>query len=344
MTFILGSKCKDGVVLIADRKVSFSTGDSRYQSKLYRKGSVVFGCAGPISGLADLRNKIISTVEGFHKSEDNAILKSQIEMLAQDVNIELKNAKAREHEVLVCIQVPNKSAAYCYYPDGSFDPVDNYKAIGSGEPYGSVFLKLLWNENTTMEDIEMLGFFIIKYIEGLELNDLVGVGEYHPQIYFIPDRGEIHEAAQDLLDRFETSSRDKIERSRNYIVEAYRNGPATHSLETFLSEISESDIEVAYEIYSWQQSMPEINFRDGYTESDFIDIKGWSNIREKWKKRDAEFRSAVERLSRLGLLRFVPNTRPEYTGDRYIITRLMVSLMDFNKVISKESEKKWRAH
>ena len=39
-----------------------------------------------------------------------------------------------------------------------------------------------------MEEIAMLGHFVIKYIERFKLNDKVG-GE--PQIWFIPDTGPL---------------------------------------------------------------------------------------------------------------------------------------------------------
>lgn len=92
------------------------------------------------------------------------------------------------------------------------------------------------------------------------------------------------------------------------------------SLEIFLSEIKEFDIEVAYEIYSWQRAMPTIKFSDNYTEADFVEIKGWNKICNKWHSRNADFRSALDNLSRLGLIRLVPNTKPEYEENRYMIT------------------------
>ena len=47
MTYILGAKCEDGVVLIADRKITYPDGRVEYQDKLSRHYyPIVLGGAG----------------------------------------------------------------------------------------------------------------------------------------------------------------------------------------------------------------------------------------------------------------------------------------------------------
>lgn len=70
------------------------------------------------------------------------------------------------------------------------EPILNYRVLGSGEPYGTIFLNRFCKKekDKTMEEIATIGYFIIKYIERFELNDKVG-GE--PQIWLIPDTGQL---------------------------------------------------------------------------------------------------------------------------------------------------------
>ena len=69
VTLILGSKCKDGVVLVSDRKISYQTGNSRYQNKLYKRG--------PISGLGELRNRLVQAAESFETPINISSLQSE---------------------------------------------------------------------------------------------------------------------------------------------------------------------------------------------------------------------------------------------------------------------------
>jgi 20S proteasome alpha/beta subunit len=264
MTFILGSKCKDGVVLVADRKVSFpETGNLRYRTKLFVGNPIVVGTAGFISGLDILRDHFIKVASNLDKSVNADSLKQKLENIANNINKEFKEVKNQGHDLLIVMKTNDKGATlHRFYPGGSFDPVEDYEAIGSGEPYGSVFLKLLWGRERTMQEVAELGFFIIKYIEDLKLNDSV-VGDQDPQICFIPDHGEINEAGSIELNRFRTSSLNRLNRYKNYIVEGYESGPAKQSLESLLQEIKPFDIEVFTEIYSWQgEHIPFVKFND----------------------------------------------------------------------------------
>jgi hypothetical protein len=63
-----------------------------------------------------------------------------------------------------------------------------------------------------MQQVTELRFFIIKYIEDLKLNDSEGIGDQDPQICFIPDQGEINEAGVTELNRFRTSSQNRLDR------------------------------------------------------------------------------------------------------------------------------------
>ncbi len=111
-------------------------------------------------------------------------------------------------------------------PRGFAEPVRRYKAIGHGEPYGSVFLKQLWRSDMTMNQVAELGYFIIKYIEATELDASVGVGNGHPQVWFIPNnppqgvseeekkKYEVHKPDEELLQRFKESAESRVRKLR----------------------------------------------------------------------------------------------------------------------------------
>jgi hypothetical protein len=100
---------------------------------------------------------------------------------------------------------------YFYY-DGTMELVTDYKAIGTGERYGSIFLKQNWHPDMTMKHVAELGYFIIKYIEKFYLDLSVGVNTYKPQIWFIPDNEVDHCADGQLLDAYEENTKKRLER------------------------------------------------------------------------------------------------------------------------------------
>lgn len=81
-----------------------------------------------------------------------------------------------------------KAQLTTFNPYGFPEPVNNYRAIGHGEPYGAIFLKKMWNSSMTMEQTAKLGIFIIKFIQDMKLDNSVGyTQDYLPQVIFIPD-------------------------------------------------------------------------------------------------------------------------------------------------------------
>jgi hypothetical protein len=88
----------------------------------------------------------------------------------------------------------------------------DYKAIGTGEPYGSIYLKQNWQPDMTTKQVAELGYFIIKYIEKFYLDLSVGVNVDKPQIWFIPDNEVDHSADVQLLDEYEENTRKRLER------------------------------------------------------------------------------------------------------------------------------------
>ncbi len=78
----------------------------------------------------------------------------------------------------------------------------------------------------TMNQVAELGYFIIKYIEATELDASVGVGNGHPQVWFIPNnppqgvseeekkKYEVHKPDEELLQRFKESAESRVRKLR----------------------------------------------------------------------------------------------------------------------------------
>jgi 20S proteasome alpha/beta subunit len=184
MTYILGSRCKDGVVLIVDRKFTIDAGAGyEYDDKLFGDlAGVIVGFSGSRGTFEILRTRIrdyVITEKGV--TIDKLVLK------LADTILELGNKYGRGYDygfdVLVGIQrVDITSILHYIYPNGTLEPVRNYKAIGAGSPYGSIYLKKIWNKDMTMEEVAELGYFIIRYVERFGLDLTVGAGDNVPQI------------------------------------------------------------------------------------------------------------------------------------------------------------------
>jgi 20S proteasome alpha/beta subunit len=204
MTYILGGHCSDGVVLVADRKIILTDNTIEYEDKLFRHDfPIVLGGSGSM----DLFDKFrIESYVAAMKYQDNFDWLSYVNDI-EDITMKLNTRYGDEKfDVLIAgpINHPEGVVARLYYipPSGLSKHISTYKVIGSGEPYGSVFLKKYrregWREKST-QDIAELGYFIIRNIEENELDTLVGLDKTHPQIYYIPNQGAIREASEQEL-------------------------------------------------------------------------------------------------------------------------------------------------
>lgn len=191
MTFILGARCRDGAVLVADRMVSSKDGTIRElgDKLLYDIEFTVYGAAGYLDYSESFKERIRAALR------DRKIPANQFILLVEDVHSALlKNYGTNvvgNFAVLIASRFGPKSAINFVGGWGGHHPVEKYEAIGSGQPYGEIFLKKLWKPSMGMMEAAELGYFIIKVIENYKLDAAVGL-EYghdirHPQVGFLPD-------------------------------------------------------------------------------------------------------------------------------------------------------------
>jgi 20S proteasome alpha/beta subunit len=211
MTLILGSRCIDGVVIIADRKFTLS----RTVGIQYRYGDKI---TGDLKGILTAFSGDMSTFQLFtrtlrvYANNTKAEKKEQLGQTLDEAMLKISEIqnnfyhKYEKHQYRVLMGVascffPNHiSSLYYFESDGRCFPLMEPKAIGSGSVYADYFLKRYWQDNkTTMKQFAQLGDFIIRYVshDELVLDNAVGLDNQndkyqYPQIVYIPDEPEKH--------------------------------------------------------------------------------------------------------------------------------------------------------
>lgn len=191
MTYILGSVCSDGVVLVSDRKVTLEQGAiSEYEDKLFLNDPyTVVGSSG-VSGLFEkFRENLAMYIASPGRESTVPALTAQIEVLTRELNEKYKDIlRGQNFDVLLGIKTTANSELRYVHPFGFAEGVRRCKAIGHGEPYGSFFLKHWWKPSMKMLEVAELGFFIIMFIQKFELDNTVGIGDGFPQVWLIPHK------------------------------------------------------------------------------------------------------------------------------------------------------------
>lgn len=217
MTLIIGARCTDGVVLVADRKV---VGSNRLVDKIRKPDNVnvVFTAGGFERVFEDYLDDLSRDVNWMYNwfQEDN---KKQPTSLQRNYDThqfkktcittltELKKVYSNlgenvsfENILQVFFTLPEERNGQPITRLYKMDMEDCYPEVveeGKIETIGysqlaSPFLKSLENDpNLKMKDVARVGSFAIKYIENANLTDeSVGVGDQEPQIFFVPDENE----------------------------------------------------------------------------------------------------------------------------------------------------------
>lgn len=226
MTLIIGARCKDGVVLIGDRKVT--GGIKEYTNKIMRLSPtepVVFTAAGvqflfeefltevnrnfmyKVNYLDKIKEEDPKQDYGFTTTDFKHIC---VETLKKQKEIYSEMDESPDEALQVLFTVPeSKNDGEIYHRLYFMDmdecaplPIEEGKIVEIGySGIGRMFLKSLETKEFTMVDAARVGAFIIKYVENENLTKgSVGVGDHQPQIWFMEDSKDPREIiGQELL-------------------------------------------------------------------------------------------------------------------------------------------------
>jgi len=222
MTLIIGARCKDGVILVGDKKVTEGT-----TSFADKKITIMpFGVAISGSGMSDffdkfgirlknhINNSTIQIEELKSKGEisQETTLYPYIDDFVTDCETLLVKLKEDYRDVfpqlhlLMGLRNDNKAELHFLNIDYPVDSIrKSFMSIGSGSPYANFFLRELWDENLTMKEMTKICAFIINYVSEKHLDDAVGYGYQAVEIPdLIPDmkedEGDIKEVRINLAD------------------------------------------------------------------------------------------------------------------------------------------------
>jgi 20S proteasome alpha/beta subunit len=193
VTFILGCRCKNGVVLVADKKITSINEVNSIKFEFKQKifgviRHVVFGGSGSTDTFELFRDYIIDQVKSSKDiTFDNVIIK--LADLVLDINKKRDFRRELYFELLVAIQDPKDkpSTLTRITGYGTKHLVTEYHALGMGGNYVTHILENSWYPEITMEEAVELGYLCIKYIEDFKLHSSVGIDKYNPQLWLIPD-------------------------------------------------------------------------------------------------------------------------------------------------------------
>lgn len=227
MTYILGSRCNDGVVLIADRAFTVDYGTQTiYEDKLFQElPHTVIGFSGDKGMFELFRTHLAQYASNYFRDHDQLSEQTFILQTSEIIaKINARFPRSESFDAILALGLEDGPAQLKYfYPDGRLESILRYKAIGGGAPYGSAFLNHGWNMHLKMNQVAEIGYFNIKFIEALKLDNTVGVGSCEPQIWFVPDNTVKTYQLVDsgILKKLQANTRARLEKIRGSLTESF---------------------------------------------------------------------------------------------------------------------------
>ncbi len=186
LTYILGARCTDGIVLVGDRRITRGGGSIEYEDKIFSDvRDVVIGASGVV-GLFDKFREQISVVAASNPDVETADFIRQVEGIVYSLNNEYRSRGGSIDLLVAYGRIMHGQLQYITR-NGIAEEVRRYEVLGSGGPYGAYLLRAMWRPTLTMKQAAVLGALIVRHIEDNDLDEAVGVGKTKPQIWFVPD-------------------------------------------------------------------------------------------------------------------------------------------------------------
>ena len=168
---------------MADNKVTNDDGQGEFDEKIVNiNNRVIIGYSGRRALFNTYLNKINILINQKNNITDNELLG----ILTDEIS-NYRYSKSLEILLGIANYNDTKSSIFNIFYTGGFEIVPRHLEIGSGAQYSMVFLNQNWNQNLNMLQVSKMGYYIIRYIETLKLDDSVGLNGKYPSIWYIPD-------------------------------------------------------------------------------------------------------------------------------------------------------------
>jgi 20S proteasome alpha/beta subunit len=219
MTCIIGAVCRDGVVLVGDRRII--RGSEILSKDKIRPIQTYPNTVVALSGTAILMDYFISDVNDIPSRVHGVMGDKEILKSIENVNASLYDRyyqriiTAREIydlDVLLCYKVQDNQPPKLLNINitGVGQMVNTFYIIGHGRPYVTPFIKTKYcnkPDTITMNEIATVGVFAIKLIEKQSIDWSVGG---NPQIWKLPNNMASYEVLGDELDKINDNAKSLL--------------------------------------------------------------------------------------------------------------------------------------
>ncbi len=193
MTYVIGMRCIDGVVLVADTKIFRGSVSSNREKLVKILPNVIMGGAGTSAILERFSDELTTKVRDDEITNDKEFFQ-----YVEDRSLELHNryySRGGGMDVVIGIRAGMNAELFnIATSNGIAEPIKTYITVGSGEPYGSFLLRQLWHKDLTMIEGAKIAFATINYVIHFNLDESVGG---NPQVWFIPDILEVEKTREE---------------------------------------------------------------------------------------------------------------------------------------------------
>lgn len=195
-TLIIAARCKDGVVMIADRRTMRGT-ETREEKKIneFYKVSVAF------AGLTGLRDKFLETVDGVLQAARAVNLSEAIIGVEDTMALISDRYKTRLGEdaqiiaLLAGLEHLNSGKAKLYHIFGSgYAEEIDFLCMGHGARYATSIAQGIYHQGLTMETMAEIGIFIVNWVEELD-SSVGGI----PDVVFVKDEKGIDDMDREKI-------------------------------------------------------------------------------------------------------------------------------------------------
>ena len=206
LTVVIGAKCSDGIVLIADRKLTRKNGEITYREKIFGDlPHVLIGYTGDVQMFDIFRRYTV----GDLMIERDAVKRYTLDNLLSKVSSSIKDfnrlVESRPFKVLMVSH--HEKPLELYHIDESGNPnISDYKAIGSGKEIADIFCGALKFDKILMREFIRHAYLAIMYMDKYCPGFGVGVEpEGNPDIKYLYydqewDKEPAKESPQDIED------------------------------------------------------------------------------------------------------------------------------------------------
>jgi 20S proteasome alpha/beta subunit len=234
MTCIVGAVCKDGIVLVGDKKVK--AGQMTYYENKITPVEKYENLVVAAAGFLDIREKFVQDVRNLHVLEKKGIVTKDPSRgfvgLTEDIAHRLYEIygprykaegfdyESEAFEALVCHK-PKSAQPFLYCVDsvGTSSRVNDYRVIGTGAQYAYLFIKPSYSSNAIMEDMAVIATFIIRLIDEYKIDDSIGADEEGKvQICKFPNESDPYEVGGSKLGAILKDAENRLRKFSNFLI------------------------------------------------------------------------------------------------------------------------------